>query len=428
MMTKKLNLVYEWIGPRGPLSNNRLPTVIDLVDQYVQNPPSTIRWDFHHIPHFYRRFESKCNIISASTLPDDIFLYELNFGNYNYRDMLHAFHPHDGILDHNVITPEVLSRVRDKRAFILITILHESFFNDDFLSAMRQYFKHKGILLTQIIYVSHCANGDEVYADHCARNESSPRIHMEYIPTTRIDKTDIGTNLPTTYNPGPREKTFLCFNRRYHPHRLIFFMMMTKRKLLNHFYMSMSKTQPESGQSFTITASHLLHIHSQYNFTINDIATCDAVLPLVLDNTNFESYPMESNPNDIEKYYSNSLINIITETFFFSKIIHVTEKTYKPIASLQPFIIIAAPRSLKHIRDMGFKTFSDFWDESYDLEDDHAVRFNKIFDLVESISKWSDEKKLEFSHQVKEIVEYNANHLQNIENVEIDAIVEKYGV
>ena len=428
MMTKKLNLVYEWIGPRGPLSNNRVPTMIDLVDQYVEQPPSTIKWDLHHIPHFYRRLGSKCNIISASTLPDGIFLYELNFGNHNYRDAHHTFHPRDGILDDAAITPEVLSRVRDKSAFILITILHESFFSDDFLLAMKQYFKYKGIPSTQVVYVSHCANGKEVYADHCARNNQSSKMQMEYVPTTRIDKTDIGPNPLTTYQPGPREKTFLCFNRRYHPHRLIFFMMMTKRKLLNHFFMSMAKTQPESGQTFTITASHLMHVHSQYNFTINDIATCDAVLPLVLDTTNFESYPMESTPDDIEKYYSNSLINIITETFFFSKVIHVTEKTYKPIASLQPFIMIAAPRSLQHVRAMGFKTFSEFWDESYDTEDDHVVRFNKIFDLVESISKWSDEKKLEFSHQVKDIVEYNANHLQNIENVEIDAIVEKYGV
>jgi len=360
-------------------------------------------------------------------LPDGIFLYELNFGNYNYRDTQHIFHPNDGILDHNVITPEVLLRVRKKRAFILITILYESYFDDDFLLAMGQYFKHKGIPLTQIIHVSHCANGTEVYNDHCVRNNINPSMHMEYMPTLRIDKTDIGPNPLTTYQPGLREKTFLCFNRRHRPHRLIFFMMMTKRKLLNYFFMSMSKTQLEAGQTFTITASHLMHVHSQYNFTIDDIATCDAILPLVLDNTNFESYPMESTPDDIEKYYSNSLINIITETYFFSKVIQVTEKTYKPIASLQPFIMIAAPRSLQHVQSMGFKTFSEFWDESYDTEDDHVIRFNKIFDLIENISKWSDEKKLEFSHQVKEIVEYNANHLQNIKNVEIDAIVEKYG-
>ena len=428
MMTKKINLVYEWVGPRGPLSNNRVPTVIDLVDQYVTQPPSTIRWDLHHIPHFHRRLGAKCNIISASALPDGIFLYELNFGNHNYRDADHTFHPRDGILDDAAITPEVISRVRDKSAFILITILHESFFSDEFLWAMKQYFKHKSIPSRQIIYISHCANGEEVYADHCLRHNITPTMHMEYIPTHRIDKNDIGPNPPTTYQPGPREKTFLNFNRRYHDHRLIFFMTMTKRKLLNHFFMSMAKTQPESGQTFTITASHLMHGHSQYNFTINDIATCDAVLPLVLDTTNFESYPMESNPINLEKYYSNSLINIISETFFFSKVIHLTEKTYKPIASLQPFIIIAAPRSLQHVRDMGFKTFSEFWDESYDTEDDHVVRFNKIFDLVESISKWSDKKKLEFSHQVKEIVEYNAAHLYNMQNIEIDKIVEKYGV
>lgn len=425
---KKLNLVYEWIGPRGPITNNRVPTIIDLVDQYVLYPPDTIKADLYHLPHFYRRCTSQVNIVSASTLPATQFLYEINFGSSNYRDILHIFHNRDGLLDQNNITPEILSRVRNKQAFILFTVLHESWFDDSFLIAMKNYFNNKQIPLSQIIYLSHCANGTEVYADHCLRHNITPTIQMEYIPTTRIDKTDIGNTSPGTYNPGLRKKTFLNFNRRYHPHRLIFFMMMTKRKLLDHFYMSMSTTQPESGQSFTLSASHLMHVHSHYNFTIDDIATCESLLPLVLDNGNFESYPMESNPINLKKFYSSSLINIITETFFFSKIIHVTEKTYKPIASLQPFIIIAAPRSLQHVQDMGFKTFSDFWDESYDTEDDHVIRFNKIFDLIESISKWSDEKKLEFSHQVKEIVEYNAAHLYNIQNVEIDKIVEKYGV
>jgi hypothetical protein len=228
---------------------------------------------------------------------------------------------------------------------------------------------------------------------------------MEYIPTTRINRTNIDVNKQlTSYEPGSRNKTFLCFNRRYHPHRLIFFMMMKKRKLLANFYMSMAKTQPGSGQSFTTTASHLVHNHPKYNFTIEDIASCESTLPLILDQSNFESYPMELNPGDLETFYKNSLINIITETFYFSNIIHVTEKTFKPIAQLQPFIIIASPGSLQHIRDMGFKTFSEFWDESYDQETDHEVRFNKIFDLVELISKWSEEQKIELSYKIKDIL------------------------
>ena len=106
----------------------------------------------------------------------------------------------------------------------------------------------------------------------------------------------------------------------------------------------------------------------------------------------------------------------------------MTEKTFKPIAQLQPFIMIASPGSLQHIRDMGFKTFSEFWDESYDQETDHEVRFNKIFDLVELISKWSEEQKIEFSYKVKDILEYNAEHLYSMKNIELDKIVEKYGV
>ena len=34
-MNKKINLVYEWIGPKGPISNNRIPTIIDLIDRHL---------------------------------------------------------------------------------------------------------------------------------------------------------------------------------------------------------------------------------------------------------------------------------------------------------------------------------------------------------------------------------------------------------
>lgn len=424
---KKINLVYEWIGPRGPITNNRIPTIIDLIDQYVIRPPDTIKSDFHHLPHFYQRCKSQVNIVSASTLPTTTFLYEINFGSSDYRDILHIFHNQDGLLDQNNITPEVLSRVRARQAFILFTVLHESWFDDGFLMSMTHYFSYKQIPLSQIIYVSHCANGTEIYKDHCTRYNINPEIQMEYIPTTRIDRTDID-KISLKYIPGLRKKTFLCFNRRHHAHRLIFFMMMVKRKLLDNFFMSMSKVHPESRQTFTHAISHVIQNHNQYSFTIDDIATGESILPLVLDTKNFNSYPMELSPADLKKYYNDSLVNIVTETFFFSNVIHVTEKTYKPIAYLQPFIMIAAPNSLQHVRDMGFKTFNEFWDESYDTETDHVIRFNKIFDLIESISKWSDKKKIQFSYQVKEILEYNAAHLYNIKNIELDKIVEKYGI
>jgi hypothetical protein len=429
-MNKKINLVYEWIGPKGPISNNRIPTIIDLIDRQIDVSTPEIRYDFHLVPHFHNRFKS-ANIVPASNLPDDVFLYELNFGNYHYRDLLHAFHFNDGILDQNSISPLVLERIKNKTAYILITLLFEGYLNDMFLSAMQEYFKHKNIPLTQIIYVTNCGNGKDVYENYCRRHNIVPEMHMEYLPVFRVDKTDIQNALDKYslegYTPGPKEKTFLCFNRRYSDHRLLFFMIAVKRNLIDKFYMSMAASQPEANRTFKANAEYLIHKHNTYGFTKEDIDACDSLLPLVLDNDNFNQYPMETAVDPVEKFYKNSLVNIINETYFFNNIIHITEKTYKPIAFLQPFILLGAVGSLQHIKDMGFKTFGEFWDESYDIEIDDSVRFTKIVNIVEEISSWTEQKKIDFSYKVKGILEYNLNHLNTMNNLEIDKFVEKYG-
>jgi hypothetical protein len=296
---------------------------------------------------------------------------------------------------------------------------------------MQEYFRHKNIPLTQIVYVTNCGNGKDVYENYCQRHNIVPEMHMEYLPVFRVDKTDIENALAKYslegYTPGPKEKTFLCFNRRYSDHRLLFFMMTVKKNLVDKFYMSMAASQPESDRTFKTNAEYLIYRHNTYGITTEDIDNCNSLLPLVLDNDNFNQYPMETAVDPVEKFYKNSLINIINETYFFNNIIHITEKTYKPIAFLQPFILLGAAGSLQHIKDMGFKTFGEFWDESYDTEIDDPIRFTKIVNIVEEISNWSEQKKIDFSYKIKGILEYNLNRLNTMNNLEIDKFVEKYG-
>ena len=132
----------------------------------------------------------------------------------------------------------------------------------------------------------------------------------------------------------------------------------------------------------------------------NDVLTADKLLPLVLDNPNFGRYPMEHSVDPVKHLYDTSLVNIVTETYFFNKIIHITEKTYKPIAFMQPFILLGAAGSLQHVKDMGFKTFSEFWDETYDLELDDKQRFNKIMVVIESVSTWTEQQQIDFTVKV----------------------------
>ena len=89
---------------------------------------------------------------------------------------------------------------------------------------------------------------------------------------------------------------------------------------------------------------------------------------------------------EIVNNYKNTYISLVTETFFYEDDYIVTEKVYKPMSHFHPFIILGSPYTLKYLRSMGFKTFGDFLDESYDedldndfmmdLKNDYFTSFN----------------------------------------------------
>ena len=52
-MSKKINLAYEWIGPNGPLTNNRIPTIADLMTASVDYHFPQLKGDLFQKPHFH---------------------------------------------------------------------------------------------------------------------------------------------------------------------------------------------------------------------------------------------------------------------------------------------------------------------------------------------------------------------------------------
>jgi hypothetical protein len=84
-----------------------------------------------------------------------------------------------------------------------------------------------------------------------------------------------------------------------------------------------------------------------------------------------------------------SYIQVVNESLFHYDSHHmfINEKTLKPIACLQPFIINGMPGSLAHLHELGFKTFSEWWDESYDTETDQIKRSDMIIDIVSDLAK-----------------------------------------
>jgi hypothetical protein len=123
---------------------------------------------------------------------------------------------------------------------------------------------------------------------------------------------------------------------------------------------------------------------------------------------------------DMIPFYDKSLVSIVTETTAYMDAIAETEKTFKPIIFKQPFIIVGAPKSIQHLKDKGYKTFSKWFDESYDNIIDHHQRLITIGNLCIEIKNWSRDKKKQFIEETQEIVEYNYKHFQNVYSNRID--------
>ena len=112
----------------------------------------------------------------------------------------------------------------------------------------------------------------------------------------------------------------------------------------------------------------------------------------------------------------------------------LSEKTFKPIACNHPFIIAGNKGSLARLRELGYKTFSPYIDESYD----NLNTWERLAAITKEISRINNMKrvdKLEWYRNLKHILDFNYNllksrssksnskYLQKIENYVNDGVI-----
>jgi hypothetical protein len=107
---------------------------------------------------------------------------------------------------------------------------------------------------------------------------------------------------------------------------------------------------------------------------------------------------------------ADSLVYVPTETVYFGRRTHLTEKTFKAIALEMPFVLVAPAGSLSYLREYGFRTFAGIFDESYDTETDDIRRIEKVTQLLKHLNNLSSAERHEIHQACLPIVEYNYNH------------------
>lgn len=114
--------------------------------------------------------------------------------------------------------------------------------------------------------------------------------------------------------------------------------------------------------------------------------------------------------NQLLDFYKNIFIDVVAETYTSGNIFFPTEKTFRPILMKKPFIAMGPINQLIYLRQMGFKTFYEYWNEDYDGYSPQQ-KFHKVLELINSIAAKSTEELYNMYIDMQHILDYNYNLL-----------------
>lgn len=431
-MTNPIKITYSWIGPRGPIVNTELPNVLcfSAVAEGAKNTSDRFWSD----DIFWRIFLNNHPFELGSVYDvkeKESFVYPFTL---MWRTPFETyFFPSSGLLEFSLTPQHITDRVINGNGYFLLECAAEAWVRPEQLKLIHGYFNSYGIPLNKIIYLTGCMNAEDVYNVWCNRTNipNSPECRMNLIsyPSARYAfASSHMNNFPEPeYNTETiPEKLFLCWNRRFRPHRSILTIALDKLGLVDRSYYSMGKVDPEfQSEAFESTTYIDLKNSNIYNLTNEDLANLVNKLPLVIDGATEVTEMCADKTGNARSFYQNSLISIVTETNWDIPHLTSTEKSFKPFKDKHPYIIVGVNGALKSMRKLGFKTFSEFWDESYDDIIDCHQRLKKIIEVCDDISKWDNEKILDFKRRVKPILEHNYLLLKNSSTAEIATQVEE---
>lgn len=110
-----------------------------------------------------------------------------------------------------------------------------------------------------------------------------------------------------------------------------------------------------------------------------------------------------------KQVYQDFLIDIVAETFTTGNCFFITEKTVRPMLLKKPFVVFGSRDYLAYLRQLGFRTFNDFWDEDYDGYDG-ASRLIKIQQLIDNLAQ----KPISELEQMYWDMQYTLDHNYNL--------------
>lgn len=206
-------------------------------------------------------------------------------------------------------------------------------------------------------------------------------------------------------------KVYNALQKRPRAHRAWFFKYLVDSNLLSSGINSMNM--------FKFTHTY----YENQNMSEEDYKNIASLLPIMPPGDNNVAKFSDGDCGNYltafnEEIMLTSWVSVISEASFGDSegTCFISEKTFKPIACHHPFIIFGNKGSLEQLRNLGYKTFSPFIDETYDslpTWDRMAAIVKEIeriknIPISEKISWYSGMKDI-LIHNYK-VLKYNSQH------------------
>jgi len=433
-MDRVLKIVYDKWVKDIPLPNGIHPLIANKIIEELANTSLTRNealsvarqladqagCPYRDHDNFYRHFENnfdRSQIIDVSQIQDDdaIYLFPMEykrsintlFANYQIGNTYYTF------LD--TIDSTLLKHIQSGKVKIVVNHIHDPLSDYIKFKEFEDYLERYNVDPTNTIVVNGCGSVNpgkiKTSIGYLFLQESAEK--MASFPT-KGDLGYISDNVkPEDLNPAvSRHKKFLCFNRNYKEHRVVLLYLMLKNDMLKDSTFSfIHKLSPRD------IVSSLDKFYPQFK----DDPDYEKLSSIMVDTTPYEidtqnlptdskkSFATNTNKKEI---YLDSYFHILPETDFRAGGTFLSEKTFRPIQNLQPFLLIGQPNSLKILKDFGFKTFHPYINESYDAEMDDRARMLLIEAEIKKLANMSLNDLHTLYYSLTDILIHNQNHLK----------------
>jgi hypothetical protein len=392
---------YNWYNP------NNWPRDFILNGQY------TLPYSYDELYAESVKVSNDVLIRSKKVLPllysKDIktkYLYPIIVRRWNYfiRMQQHGF---------DFINPDIIQDCKNNLGKIVILYPGEGECGPTDWHILDSWCKKYGLRKEQV----HFVHGNHLVPDNV--------YDFTYHPVNYFTMTWRQFNNYIEYDPTDDKNLFLCYNRVRRTHRTLLVCELIKNNLLDRGLVSYYN----DGRSAIDDCESRQDLHYS-------AIQLDKNSPLILE---FKDSTLFQGDNFINfLHHTRTFLSLVTETLTEEVLaqrgattskyssIFFSEKTYKPIATFQPFMIVACKDHLKYLRDLGYKTFNDFWSEDYDTVNDFDQRIRLIISELQKLSKLSVYELIDLKKEMLPIILHNNtvyNEFRNTHGNDIDTVL-----